>query len=189
MRHVSRGASCHSHTAAGLIGRRVRAASLRSLAGLAALGATLALSSLLCALPATAFAQKSIQESPQESPQDSRQDSASSQPSGAGALAFALPAAAATPETAAADSEDDVPTRVLNTPADVVSMNDAPLDDQVLARQRGGASGLTMVAATPDMMRGASVTLWDEIAPPAPLPVPVDAARAAQSNVASYLRK
>jgi hypothetical protein len=193
MRHVSRGASCPSHTAAGLTGRRVRAASLRSLAGLAALGATLALSSLLCALPATAFAQKSIQgslqESPQESPQDSRQDSASSQPSGAGALAFALPAAAATPETAAADSEDDVPTRVLNTPADVVSMNDAPLDDQVLARQRGGASGLTMVAATPDMMRGASVTLWDEIAPPAPLPVPVDAARAAQSNVASYLRK
>ncbi|MDR3095503.1 MAG: hypothetical protein LBV73_00340 [Paraburkholderia sp.] len=63
------------------------------------------------------------------------------------------------------------------------------LDDQTLARQRGGAVGMVMVAATPQLMRGNSVTLWDEIAPPAPLPIPVDAGQAAQGNIASYTRK
>ncbi|WP_233272593.1 hypothetical protein [Paraburkholderia acidisoli] len=64
------------------------------------------------------------------------------------------------------------------------------LDDQTLSRQRGGAVGMVMVAATPQLMRGGnSVTLWDEIAPPAPLPIPVDAAQNAQGNVASYTRK
>jgi hypothetical protein len=38
-------------------------------------------------------------------------------------------------------------------------------------------------------MRGAAVTLWDEIAPPSPLPIPIDAARTAQGNVANYQRK
>jgi hypothetical protein len=179
MRHVSRGASRHRDTAAGLTGWRTQAAALRSLAGAAALGATLALGSLLFVLPATASAQQSSSPSAASMPGDA----------GAAVLADATPAAATAPETAAVDSQNEAPTQVLNTPADVVSMNDMPLDDQVLARQRGGASGLTMVAATPELMRGASVTLWDEIAPPAPLPVPVDAARAAQSNVASYLRK
>lgn len=175
MRHVSRGASCHCHTATGLPGRRVRAVSLRLLAGVATLGATLAIGTLPFTLPSPAFAQESA--------------SSASSDAGAVALEDTMPAAATAPETAAAASEDDAPAQVLNTPADVVSMTDVPLDDQILARQRGGASGLTMVAATPDLLRGSSVTLWDEIAPPAPLPVPVDAARAAQSNVASYLRK
>jgi hypothetical protein len=113
------------------------------------------------------------------------QQSASSNSTDAGstALASMTPAAAVSPETAAAD------TYALNTPADVVSMNDIALDDQVLARQRGGATGLTMVAVTPQLMRGNAVTLWDEIAPPSPLPVPVDVARSAQNNAASYLRK
>jgi hypothetical protein len=64
-----------------------------------------------------------------------------------------------------------------------------PLDDQTLARQRGGAVGMVMVAATQQLMRGGSVTLWDEIAPPTPLPIPVDTGQAAQGNIASYTRK
>ncbi|MGF6481773.1 hypothetical protein [Paraburkholderia sp. JPY419] len=74
---------------------------------------------------------------------------------------------------------------------DAASMNDISLDDQMLSRQRGGAVGMLMVAATPQLMQGGGnqVTLWDEIAPPSPLPVPVDAARAAQGNVATYQRK
>ncbi|MBB2930026.1 hypothetical protein [Paraburkholderia silvatlantica] len=63
------------------------------------------------------------------------------------------------------------------------------LDDQTLSRQRGGAVGMVMVAATPQLMRGNNVTLWDEIAPPAPLPIPVDATQNAQGNLASYTRK
>jgi hypothetical protein len=65
------------------------------------------------------------------------------------------------------------------------------LDDQTLSRQRGGAVGMVMVAATQQLMRGnnTGVTLWDEIAPPAPLPIPVDASQSAQGNVASYTRK
>lgn len=83
--------------------------------------------------------------------------------------------------------------KVPGIPADGASVNDFSLDDQVLSRQRGGAVGMVMVAATPQLMYGNAggngVTLWDEIAPPSPLPVPVDAARAAQGNVASYQRK
>ncbi|MFC0398679.1 hypothetical protein [Paraburkholderia rhizosphaerae] len=169
MRLVSRGASSH-RLAIGMVRWRIRA-SARSLARLAALGAALA----LITLSTSSFAQVSA--------------SSHSTDAGYAALADTTPAAAASPETAAADREDETSAEVLNTPADVVSMNDVALDDQVLARQRGGASGLTMVAATPQLTRGSSVTLWDEIAPPAPLPVPVDAARAAQSNVASYMRK
>ncbi|MFL9916910.1 hypothetical protein PQR75_16265 [Paraburkholderia fungorum] len=82
---------------------------------------------------------------------------------------------------------------VLSIPADAASMNDISLDDQMLSRQRGGAVGMVMVAATPQLMRGngggSNVTLWDEIAPPSPMPIPVDAARAAQGNVANYQRK
>ncbi len=32
----------------------------------------------------------------------------------------------------------------------------------------------------------ARVTLWDELAPPSPLPVPADAARAAQGDAANH---
>ena len=81
---------------------------------------------------------------------------------------------------------------VISTPADAGSVNDISLDDQMLSRQRGGALGIVMVAATPQLLRGNSggrVTLWDEIAPPSPLPIPVDAARTAQGNVATYQRK
>ncbi|MDE1183641.1 hypothetical protein [Paraburkholderia sp.] len=78
--------------------------------------------------------------------------------------------------------------------ADASSLNGFALDDQMLNRQRGGRNGMVMVAATPQLTHGMgsgnSVTLWDEIAPPSPLPIPVDAAaRAAQGNVASYQRK
>ncbi|ALL65987.1 hypothetical protein K788_0003427 [Paraburkholderia caribensis MBA4] len=77
----------------------------------------------------------------------------------------------------------------MNVPADSAATNDFALDDQMLSRQRGGAAGMVMVAATPQLMRGSAVTLWDEIAPPSPLPIPIDAARAAQGNVANYQRK
>jgi hypothetical protein len=80
----------------------------------------------------------------------------------------------------------------LTMPVDGAPMNDISLDDQMLSRQRGGALGMVMVAATPQLMRGnGSVTLWDEIAPPSPMPIPmpVDAARNAQGNLAVYQRK
>ena len=72
-------------------------------------------------------------------------------------------------------------------------MTDLVLDDQALSHQRGGFGGMLMVSATPQLMRGSNnsgngVTLWDEIAPPSPLPVPVDVARSAQGNVTSYQR-
>ncbi|HEY4295778.1 MAG TPA: hypothetical protein VGM85_04830 [Paraburkholderia sp.] len=98
--------------------------------------------------------------------------------------ARALPASTELAATASADE-------TVRT-ADTTASNDISLDDQMLSRQRGGAVGMLMVAATPQLMRGNSggrVTLWDEIAPPTPLPIPVDAARAAQGNVATYQRK
>lgn len=62
------------------------------------------------------------------------------------------------------------------------------VDDHALAHQRGTGPGLMTVAAP--LLHGArSVTLWDEIAPPAPVPVPADAAQVAQSNAVSYFRK
>lgn len=101
--------------------------------------------------------------------------------------------------SAAPQSDNDTSDKNLNTgmlAADPGLAGDDPvlagvgaIDDQTLARQRGGAVGMVMVAATPQLMRGNSVTLWDEIAPPAPLPIPVDAGQAAQGNVASYVRK
>ncbi|HVW49443.1 MAG TPA: hypothetical protein VHC91_03435 [Trinickia sp.] len=64
------------------------------------------------------------------------------------------------------------------------------LDDHVLAKQRGTGLGLMTVAASAQTLRGgSSVTLWDEIAPPAPVPVPVDTSHVAQSNAVSYFRK
>jgi type II secretory pathway pseudopilin PulG len=66
----------------------------------------------------------------------------------------------------------------------------AALDDRVLASQRGTGLGLMTVAAAAQAGGGArSVTLWDELAPPAPAPLPVDTAHVAQSNAVSYFRK
>jgi hypothetical protein len=92
---------------------------------------------------------------------------------------------------APADDDSPVSANASNPAADAAAVNDISLDDQMLSRQRGGAVGMLMVAATPQLMQsgGNQVTLWDEIAPPSPLPVPVDAARAAQGNVATYQRK
>ncbi|HEY2021205.1 hypothetical protein [Paraburkholderia sp.] len=66
-------------------------------------------------------------------------------------------------------------------PDDAASVNDISLDDQLLSRQRAGALRMSTVAPTPRLMQAGRnhVTLWDEIAPPSPLPIPVDAARAA----------
>lgn len=132
--------------------------------------------------------------------------SASSTGAGSAALASTLPAAAAAQDPvagnsdAAADTQDasaqagELAGAALSISADTASSSDQALDDQVLSRQRGGFSGMLMVAATPQLMRGTGsggngVTLWDEIAPPSPLPVPIDAARTAQDNVANYQRK
>lgn len=106
--------------------------------------------------------------------------------------------AAAVDHTAAATddsdaSRSDLAGSALSLPADAASTADLVLDDQALSRQRGGFGGMLMVAATPQLMRGFNnggnrVTLWDEIAPPSQLPVPVDVARSAQGNVTSYQR-
>ena len=92
---------------------------------------------------------------------------------------------------ALADARSETAAHASISPTDAAAVNDISLDDQMLSRQRGGAVGMVMVAATPQLMQtgGNQVTLWDEIAPPSPLPVPVDAARAAQGNVATYQRK
>lgn len=96
----------------------------------------------------------------------------------------------ATDETSNVTADTTTGVDIANgVPADSAAMSDFALDDQVLSRQRGGAAGMVMVAATPQLMRGSAVTLWDEIAPPSPLPIPIDAARAAQGNVANYQRK
>ncbi len=74
---------------------------------------------------------------------------------------------------------------------DEAATNDtAALDDRVLANQRGTGLGLMTVAAAAQAGGNAhSVTLWDEIAPPAPAPIPADTAHVAQSNAVSYFRK
>ncbi|MFM0245396.1 hypothetical protein [Paraburkholderia sediminicola] len=92
-----------------------------------------------------------------------------------------------------AASHSDLAGNALSIPADAASVNNLVLDDQALSSQRGGFGGMVMVAATPQLMRGFNnsgngVTLWDEIAPPSQLPVPVDVARSAQGNVTSYQR-
>ncbi|HEX7682124.1 MAG TPA: hypothetical protein VF446_01060 [Trinickia sp.] len=79
--------------------------------------------------------------------------------------------------------------RASATVMDSVALADATVvDDHALAHQRGTGPGL-MTVATPILHGAHSVTLWDEIAPPAPVPVPADAAQVAQSNAVSYFRK
>lgn len=152
----------------------------------AALCATL----LIVALPLGANAQESL--------------TASSPDTGAATLASDAPAAVTVPDTvpsSAADtsnapaSASDLAGNVLSMPADAVAATDPVLDDQALSQQRGGFGGLFMVAATPQLMRvsngsggGNGVTLWDEIAPPSQLPIPVDVARSAQGNLTTYQR-
>jgi hypothetical protein len=127
---------------------------------------------------------------------------ASSPDTGSATLASTTPAAVTAPDTAVSDtantantatSVSDLAGDALRIPTDAVTANDLVLDDQTLSQQRGGFSGMLMVAATPQPMRGSSnggngVTLWDEIAPPAPLPIPIDVARSAQGNVTTYQR-
>jgi hypothetical protein len=127
---------------------------------------------------------------------------ASSPDTGSVTLASVTPAAATAPDTAAADPANtanpaaqpsDLAGDALSIPADAVAANDLVLDDQALSQQRGGFGGMVMVAATPQLMRssnngGNGVTLWDEIATPSPLPIPVDVARSAQGNVTTYQR-
>ncbi|SMG15744.1 hypothetical protein [Paraburkholderia susongensis] len=75
--------------------------------------------------------------------------------------------------------------RVPGASGDAASLNDILPGDPPLSQQRGGAPGMLRVAAMSQPMQddGNQVTLWDEIAPPLPLPVPVDAAHAAQGNI------
>ncbi|CAB3643960.1 hypothetical protein LMG27174_00661 [Paraburkholderia rhynchosiae] len=72
-----------------------------------------------------------------------------------------------------------------------ISAKDFSLCDQAIARRGGSAFGLVMMATPPRLTRArtATVTLWDEIAPPLPLPAPVDAAHAMQGGVVSYRYK
>lgn len=95
---------------------------------------------------------------------------------------------------AAATDGSSEPTRAASQDASVdaeASIAGATaLDDRVLARQRGTGPGLmTVAASTQALQAGHSVTLWDEIAPPAPVPVPADSAHSAQSNAVSYFRQ
>jgi hypothetical protein len=118
--------------------------------------------------------------------------------------AAALPIAPATPETGptrAQRAQRDVAANREPWSDDTVLGGARPLDDETLSRQRAGAVGmLTMVSAgTTQLWRGGAggisgvsgsgVTLWDEIGPPTPLPIPVDNSQAAQGNIASYTRK
>lgn len=113
------------------------------------------------------------------------------------ALSIAL-AALAAPCQAHADSlSPDEPTQAASQDdasadagAETLIAGATALDDRVLARQRGTGPGLMTVAASTQTLQGTqSVTLWDEIAPPAPLPVPADSAHSAQSNAVSYFRQ
>ena len=158
---------------------------------------------LLAALPPSVNAQEPI--------------TASSPDTGSVTLASVTPAAVAAPDTAVSDTADTANTSAstaattatdtvnpaapvsdlagdpLSIPAAAATTNDLALDDQALSQQRGGFGGMLMVAATPQLMHGNAsggnrVTLWDEIAPPSPMPIPVDVARSAQSNVTTYQR-
>ncbi|NYH13346.1 hypothetical protein [Paraburkholderia bryophila] len=160
---------------------------LSSLASCAALCAAAA----LFVLPAGARAQQANQ-----ARSATLADSADSNDSGFASFTNATLRVKAAPDwtTSMASEFRLLAGNVLSLPVDGASVNDFSLDDQVLSRQRGGAVGMLMVAATPQLMRGNGngngVTLWDEIAPPSsPLPIPVDAARTAQGNVANYQRK
>jgi hypothetical protein len=108
------------------------------------------------------------------------------------ALGIAL-AALAAPVLAHADSSTDSATAALGETAlfaRATNSGSEALDDLALARQRGTGPGLMTVGASMQALKGTpSVTLWDEIAPPAPMPIPADSSHAAQSNAVSYFRQ
>jgi hypothetical protein len=111
-------------------------------------------------------------------------------PATRGAFGAAAPISATFELSTPADSTGALAADPAPAEEDSVVGGIGALDDQTLSHQRGGAVGMLMVAATPQLMRGGNnVTLWDEIAPPAPLPIPVDSSQAAQGNVASFTRK
>ncbi|AOJ02531.1 hypothetical protein WS70_12415 [Burkholderia mayonis] len=62
------------------------------------------------------------------------------------------------------------------------------VDAGVFARQRERVAASVPVA-TPLSDRSAAVTLWDEIGPPTPLPVPSDAQRTVRGDGTSYTRR
>jgi len=111
-------------------------------------------------------------------------------------LALAV-GAGATPLAAYADALDAAPlAQEQNADASPAASDETSaaqtvaLDDRVLASQRGTGLGLMTVAASAQSLANTSfVTLWDEIAPPSPVPVPVDTSHVAQSNAVSYFRK
>ncbi|MEM5435289.1 hypothetical protein [Paraburkholderia diazotrophica] len=142
--------------------------------------AALCVALALVALPAGVNAQESVALEPLATAAQPTPDSANE--------TFAAATDAGTGPQAATE-EESTRAQVIDEPDDGAPTSTVALDDQVLSRQRGGAAGMVMVAATPQLTRDNSVTLWDEIAPPSPLPIPVDAARAAQGNVANYQRK
>ncbi|WP_297353384.1 hypothetical protein [Paraburkholderia sp.] len=157
---------------------------------------------LLAALPPSVNAQQPL--------------TASSPDTGSVTLASVMPAAVAAPDTPVGDTADAATTSAntstdpsantantaapvsdlagdpLSIPVAAATTSDLALDDQALSQQRGGFGGMLMVAATPQQMSGGNggnhVTLWDEIAPPSPMPIPVDVARSAQGNVTTYQR-
>lgn len=99
-------------------------------------------------------------------------------------------AALAAPRQAQADEPAQQALASVNVADDAPAPGATALDDYMLARQRGTGLGLMTVAVSGPMLHGShSVTLWDEIAPPAPVPVPADAAQVAQGNAVSYFRK
>ncbi|AJK49409.1 hypothetical protein [Burkholderia plantarii] len=113
-------------------------------------------------------------------------------------LILAATLAAALGAPAARAQESVLPAAMfdgLAAQAPLAGVRDLPLDETTLASQRGRAAGMTMmVSATPMMLAGArnTVTLWDEIAPPAlpaPLPMPADAPRPMQGNSLSMTRR
>lgn len=66
----------------------------------------------------------------------------------------------------------------------------ANVDARAFARLRNLVPMPVPVAApTPLVDGGAAVTLWDEISPPAPLPVPPDAQRTIRGDGVSYTRQ
>ena len=100
------------------------------------------------------------------------------------ALGIALVSLAA-PASAQADKLGDA-----RTGDELLVAGAAAIDDGALALARGTGPGLMAVGAPMLALHGApSVTLWDEIAPPAPVPVPADSAHVAQSNTVSYFRQ
>ncbi|MFM0213621.1 hypothetical protein PQQ96_40255 [Paraburkholderia sediminicola] len=154
----------------------------------------------LIVLPAGVNAQESTQSQSATMAETTDTGSATLASSTLAAVASRDTAVTGTANTAAVDnsvaatndstaSRSDLAGNALSIPADAASVADLVLDDQALSRQRGGFSGMLMVSATPQLMHGGNgVTLWDEIAPPSQLPVPVDVARSAQGNVTSYQR-